>query len=97
MIYAEIATENDYDLAKSWMNSQEDQTQYLLNQVGDQPLIMKVENAKTVQFNMDQVESINTEKGDGGSIREGNRNLNMILEPTLPDINKLATRRSERI
>ena len=58
---------------------------------------MKVENAKTVQFNMDQVESINTEKGDGGSIREGNRNLNMILEPTLPDINKLATRRSERI
>ena len=35
MIYAEIATENDYDLAKSWMNSQEDQTQYLLNQVGD--------------------------------------------------------------
>ena len=94
---AEIATENDYDLAKNWIDSQKEQTQYLINQEGDLPAITEDENAKTVRFNLDHDANNKKNLDNGGANSEGEKNVTLLLEPTLPDINEMTMRRSERI
>ena len=82
---SEKTTQHDYDLAKLWAQSLDSPAQYLLNQEGDLPdIVEKEEKMKKVRFADDSANS------------EGVQNPDLMLEPTLPDINQMTQRRSSR-
>ena len=97
---SESTSIHDYDLARTWMDSQQDPTKYLQDQEGDyergrasmyedeQKKIMNPEGDKIVQSGMDP---------EGASSDNKNKHLEQLMEPTLPDINQITSRRSTRM
>lgn len=81
---AEHSTDGDYDLAKMWVDSQLETTPILHDQEGDEKIELN-EVPKNLERNKVQF-----------SNPEGDRNLNILLEPTLPDLNELSRRKSAR-
>ena len=93
---AEDVSEENYNLAKDWMNTQENPSQYLLHQEGDMKDIVVSENKNTVSLNL-----LNEENKDSPNLKhpsdlEGDKNQFQLLEPTLPDINDMTSKRSTR-
>ena len=80
---SEKTTKHDYDLEKLWAQSLDSPAQYLLDQEGDLPEIVEKED-KQVRFTDDCANS------------EGATNPELLLEPTLPDINQMTRRASSR-
>ena len=96
---SERTSQHDYDLARTWMDLQQNPTKYMLDQEGV--------NARggTSMHEDEQKQNTNPE-GDKHQQRvkdpEGapsdykNKHLEQLLEPTLPDINQITSRRSSR-
>ena len=92
---AEAATDEDYDLAKTWIASSENAPQFLLHQEGDLGQIVEEENKKNVRFDLPS-EKINHQHIVDSTDPEGDKHMELLLEPTLPDINELTSRRTSR-
>ena len=93
---AEASSDEDYDLAKTWLNSHESTPQFLPDQEGDLAQIVEAENNKTVRFDLPS-EKINHQNSTDHQDSEGEKYMELLIEPTLPDINTLTSRRTSRI
>ena len=82
---SEKTTQHDYDLAKLWAHSLDNPTQYLLDQEGDLLAIVEQEQEKKGTF------------ADQPTYSEGETTRELLLEPTLPDINQMTSRRTKRV
>ena len=97
---SEMTSENDYDLAKTWMDSQLNPEEYLLDQEGDAKPNMR---SSLIQNEITPPEGVQKDlmhqEGDiriksNSELR--NKNLEILLEPILPDLNELSRRKSSR-
>ena len=80
---SEDVSETDYDLAKLWMSATADPLEHELDQEGDK-----------TRLDTSDSEGVKSSTNPEGVT---NKNLSMLLQPTLPDINELSRRRSSRV
>jgi len=99
---SESASKLEFDLAKTWMASQQDQNKFSQDPEGDignarfsalKELEKHLVDSEGV--NMDSIDSEGVQTLNGIHVK--NKNLNILLEPTLPDLNKLTRRKSNRV
>jgi len=85
---AEHSTDEDFDLAKMWVDSQLEEVPILTDKEGDSE---EVSNAKMVSFEQDaKINNLEV------SNPEGDKNINVLIQPTLPDLNELTRRKTAR-
>jgi len=83
---AESSSVEDYDLAQHWVEAQANNE--ILDQEGEQ--LLSDERIQPTKVSFD--DSDNVVKSP-----EGDKNVELLLQPTLPDINELSRRKSTRI
>ena len=93
---AEDVSEENYNLVNTWLDSQENLSQSLLHQEGDMKDIVQSENNKSISFNSQHEENNSYTQSISHIDPDGDSNYSQMLEPTLPNINKLISRRSTR-
>ena len=93
---SEDVSDENYDLAQTWMKSAENTSQFLQHQEGELEQIVEKENHTTVLFDLPSEKSKDSNRKDH-IVSEGEKNIEMLLEPTLPDINELTSRRTSRM
>ena len=93
----ERTSQHDYDLTRTWMDLQQNPTKYMLDQEGV--------NARggTSMYEDEQKQNMNPEGSISRVLRiqrerqvTKKKHLEQLLEPTLPDINQITSRRSSR-
>ena len=94
---SESASQQDYDLAKNWMDSQQHPQKYLQDQEGE---LLQLEESSTQdkkQIFPPEGEMLNPEGAKRVRfVDEQDKNIEKLMEPTLPDINQLTRRKSKR-
>ena len=96
---SETASQQDYDLARTWMYSQQDPLKYLQDQEGE-GLTHGDDAEKRVTLPEGETDQNVTDLEGASNLKisaERNKRLENLLEPTLPDLNKFTSRRSNRI
>ena len=96
---SEAASQQDYDLARTWMDSQQNPLKYLQDQEGEGS-IPDGDAEKRTRHPEGDVDQVENDPEGASKIKmsaEQNKNLENLLEPTLPDINEFTSRRSNRV
>ena len=96
---SETASQQDYDLARTWVDSQQDPHKYLQDQEGER-LTDGGDDEKRVAIPEGATDQNETDLEGASNLKisaESNKRRENLLEPTLPDLNKFTSRRSNRI
>ena len=89
---SERVSENDYDLAKLWLESKMVDNDHLPHQEGDIGPSTNAVQRKEIHI-PEGVESRNLSMSSEGV---GDKNINGLLQPTLPDLDQMTRRKSSR-